>query len=462
MVQANLTGSRSRHEFCSLKGMMPITKRFFSGATLFGLATAGLAQTDVSMFEAFACDSNGVATSVKVGEPFWVGARFKVTGQPNSTFKFRIESAFHSADSSRLAYGTQPGEYFVFWGPMPSLANSNFKVKATLDPEKRVSESNRANNSKEFTVNPIAPTTPIEFFAPRSISGRLGLNVQWRSNSGVPTEVTTWMPIPSTETFQQATGMKSAGDSHFMNAEPFAQALSESSIQPTNLNPITVESSIATTARSTRSNIGLLKQLGNTSDPTQAEWLGKEQLVELNRPEFRNWLNQVASPFHRRTMSTVEIAEAIYRSVLKRCTYEFRAGVAPSAYQTIRSKRGDCGALSSLFVALCRTSGIPARTVAGFGAGTDNWHVWAEFHVNGAGWVPVDPAFAEGRLAKGSDLPIYFGVIPELNERVATAFGLDRQVGNRSLPMLQSPAVFWTGSNVRLNKATAFSNLSAG
>lgn len=460
MVQANLTGSRLRHVFCTLKGMMPITTRFFGGATFLSLAAASLAQTDISVLDAFACDANGAPAAVRLGEPFWVGARFKVAGSPNRTFKFRIESAFHQADSSSLAYGTSPGEYFAFWGPMPSLSASAFKVKATLDPERRVSESNRTNNSREFNVNPIAPLQPIEFFAPHRVTGQLGLNLQWRSNSGIPTAVTTWMPIPANETFQQTDGVSSSSNGHFMNAEPFSQGLAETTFRPSNLNPIVVESSISTTARSTRSNLQALRQFGNAVDPTQADWLGKENLIELNRPEFRSWVNQVANPFYRRTLSTVEIAERLYRSVLKRCSYEFRAGTAPSAYQTIRTKRGDCGGLSSLFVALCRTAGIPARTVSGFAAGTDNWHVWAEFHVSGAGWVPADPAYAEGRLARGSDMPIYFGVIPELNERVATAFGFDRQVGSRSASMLQSPAAFWTGHNVRVNKATPYSRLS--
>ena len=113
-----------------------------------------------------------------------------------------------------------------------------------------------------------------------------------------------------------------------------------------------------------------------------------------------------------------------------------------------------------MFVALCRTAGIPSRTVAGFANGANNWHVWAEFHVAGAGWIPVDPSFAESLLPNGSDLPIYFGVSPELNVRVATAYGFDRRLGGLEVPMLQSPVVFWTGPNVRVQRVAVFSSLT--
>jgi len=462
MVQANLTGCRARHVSCFLKGMMPITTRIFGSATLLGLAALASSQTDIAMTEAYTCDANGNPAAVRVGDGFYVGARFQVSGTPNSNYKFRVEMPYYQAETARLSFGTSAGSYYVVWGPVPSLTSATFKIKATLDPDRKVRESNRTNNTREFNVSPVAPASPIEYFNPKTLTGRLGLNVSWRSGSSLPSEITTWMPIPSNETFQQANGVSVASANSLLDAQPFAQIIAENTFRPANLNAFTVESNVSTVARSARANLNALRTFGNRADAGQSAWLAKEDYVELNRPEIRQWLNQTVSPFQRSTMSTVEIAEALYRSVLKRCRYEFRAGAAPSAYQAARSKRGDCGALSSLFVALCRAAGIPARTVNGFAAGSNNWHIWAEFHVGGAGWVPVDPAYAEGKLASGADLPIYFGVIPELNERVATGFGLDREIGNRSLPMLQSPALFWAGNNVRLNAATAFSSLSAG
>ncbi|AJE03782.1 transglutaminase-like domain-containing protein [Geobacter pickeringii] len=60
---------------------------------------------------------------------------------------------------------------------------------------------------------------------------------------------------------------------------------------------------------------------------------------------------------------------------------------------------GKCTDISSVFVALCRAAGVPAREIFGLRLGKKEtedittWqHCWAEFFLPGYGWVPVDPA----------------------------------------------------------------------
>jgi transglutaminase-like putative cysteine protease len=79
--------------------------------------------------------------------------------------------------------------------------------------------------------------------------------------------------------------------------------------------------------------------------------------------------------------------------------------------------KGNCTDFHSLFIALARTSGIPARWNIGFplaygdgkgSVGTPQpiagYHCWAEFYAPGAGWVPVD--ISEAR--KHPELKDYF------------------------------------------------------
>lgn len=67
--------------------------------------------------------------------------------------------------------------------------------------------------------------------------------------------------------------------------------------------------------------------------------------------------------------------------------------------QVVADGGSDCGGLCALFVALLRGAGIPARCVVGRWAIPDRdedpqYHVRAEFHAAGVGWVPADPAGA--------------------------------------------------------------------
>ena len=61
----------------------------------------------------------------------------------------------------------------------------------------------------------------------------------------------------------------------------------------------------------------------------------------------------------------------------------------------LQTKKGDCGEYSFLFASLCRSIGIPCRTVVGSWAnGKTNAHVWNEFFVEDTGWLPVDCSVA--------------------------------------------------------------------
>jgi hypothetical protein len=71
----------------------------------------------------------------------------------------------------------------------------------------------------------------------------------------------------------------------------------------------------------------------------------------------------------------------------------------PTAPEILRRRGGDCTEHARAFVALCRVSGIPARTVRGLAWTTGEkpafaWHQWAEVALNGR-WHAVDPTFGE-------------------------------------------------------------------
>ena len=65
------------------------------------------------------------------------------------------------------------------------------------------------------------------------------------------------------------------------------------------------------------------------------------------------------------------------------------------------SKHGNCTDFHSVFIGMARAAGIPARFEIGFSlpanpheAAITSYHCWAQFYVQGIGWIPVDASEA--------------------------------------------------------------------
>lgn len=70
----------------------------------------------------------------------------------------------------------------------------------------------------------------------------------------------------------------------------------------------------------------------------------------------------------------------------------------PEAEYMLETGIGDCGTQSMYFAALCRSLGIPARAPGGYQMveGYPGTHFWAEYYLEGYGWIPADVTVAEG------------------------------------------------------------------
>ncbi len=139
-------------------------------------------------------------------------------------------------------------------------------------------------------------------------------------------------------------------------------------------------------------------------------------------------IRDIARSLTRRESNPYRKARKIYDYLLKRLSYDKAAAIDP--LKSLEKRKGDAYSYAILFTSLARSSGIPARTVAGYlvyGNKHTQKHWWSEFFLNGFGWVPVDAALGDGMDLDGLKLPenpekYYFGNVD--NQRIIFSKGL--------------------------------------
>ena len=139
-----------------------------------------------------------------------------------------------------------------------------------------------------------------------------------------------------------------------------------------------------------------------SSDPV---YLMPADKIESNHPEIAAKAREISSGL----TGDLEKARAFFSFVISYLQYDLNSpNRNKGALSALRGRSGVCEDYASLFVALCRAEGIPARLVNGYadprGRG-DIWnvapgetfslkgyrHSWAEFYTPKTGWIPVDP-----------------------------------------------------------------------
>ncbi|NMB74114.1 MAG: transglutaminase [Myxococcales bacterium] len=91
------------------------------------------------------------------------------------------------------------------------------------------------------------------------------------------------------------------------------------------------------------------------------------------------------------------IARRIYRYIHQRMHYE-RVGGWDTAPQVLARGSGSCSEYTFVFMAMCRTAGIPARYAGSVvmrqdeASYDDVFHRWVEIWLPPYGWIPVDPS----------------------------------------------------------------------
>ncbi|HXT19801.1 MAG TPA: transglutaminase domain-containing protein [Thermoanaerobaculia bacterium] len=133
-------------------------------------------------------------------------------------------------------------------------------------------------------------------------------------------------------------------------------------------------------------------------DPALAKWLAADRLVPLDAR-----IRSLAAEVTAGAKTDVAKARAIYDYVVDTMSYD-KSGTGwgnGDIYWACDKKRGNCTDFHALFTGLTRAAGIPAKFAIGLplpparGEGQiPGYHCWAEFWLDGVGWVPVDTSEA--------------------------------------------------------------------
>jgi transglutaminase-like putative cysteine protease len=129
---------------------------------------------------------------------------------------------------------------------------------------------------------------------------------------------------------------------------------------------------------------------------------------------FTPELKQTASQIVGDETNPLAKARKIFHYVdskLRYCAEEEYCLIPSLSSKALSSFKGDCGVQGTLFIALCRAAGIPARWQSGWETKPANWnmHDWAEFYVEPWGWLPADPSYGRQKSDRQDVREFYFG-----------------------------------------------------
>lgn len=131
------------------------------------------------------------------------------------------------------------------------------------------------------------------------------------------------------------------------------------------------------------------------------EYLESNSAIDADNPEIIRLANELAEGEDDLYVVENKLADWVQKNIVYNLS-TITVESSQSASWVLSNRQGVCDELSTLFIALNRALGIPARFVSGiaysdYSLFTENWlgHGWAEVYFPDYGWVPFDLTFKE-------------------------------------------------------------------
>jgi transglutaminase-like putative cysteine protease len=154
------------------------------------------------------------------------------------------------------------------------------------------------------------------------------------------------------------------------------------------------------------------------SAPVTAAYTAPSALIPSDDPRIKEQSAAIVG----REQNPFTKARRIYNYLLAEGGIQRETPFPGDLLEALENKKADPYSAALLFCALARSAGIPAIPVSGVLLDRNrafSRHYWAEFWIDGFGWVPVDPAL--GAEAGPDNANYYFGSLD--NQRIVFSRG---------------------------------------
>ena len=238
-------------------------------------------------------------------------------------------------------------------------------------------------------------------------------------------QVEVWIPLPRVDKFQRVSLLSIGSPMHAEIVEQPSHGNRVAHLSATAPLPASIPVTIRFKVHRIEESADLVKAQRNVPEPRDGTFknaLAPDSLVPID-----GQILQVSAKVGEAGASPYQQAQAIYNYVIANMSYD-KSGTGwgrGDAIYACNVKKGNCTDFHSLFIAIARSRGIPARFTIGFPLGEaasgkiPGYHCWAEFYSAGQ-WVPVDASEAWKHPERRQ---YYFGHLDA--SRVAFTMGRD-------------------------------------
>jgi transglutaminase-like putative cysteine protease len=275
-------------------------------------------------------------------------------------------------------------------------------------------------NSRPFYFDVSGKPGTKTFRDKRSYTFSYAVNIKI-NEADKPNALYLWVPQPVTSAAQRNTGLLSR------NTEPFVENYRGTSLFQLNDlvsgagEEIQVSYLVEVYSQETAVKIQSIKE---EKSPMASVYTQPSPLVPSEDPRIKA---QAAALLGRERNPYIK-AQRIYEWLISEGNIQTEV-LNCGALEALEEKQGDSYTAALLFCALARAAGVPAIPAAGVLVDRNRQvirHYWAEFWIDGFGWIPLDPALGAGAAPDSFNLKqdreaYYFGNLD--NQRITFSRG---------------------------------------